>query len=75
MAYLASRNTPASAPGGHTWDTPDDVVELPDDEANELLSIFAAGFYEILPGDPKHPDTETKPRRGRPPKTPIAETE
>lgn len=36
--------TPGAAPGGHTWDTPEDVVDVPDDLALDLMAI--GGFEE-----------------------------
>jgi hypothetical protein len=69
MAFLRATTTPAAAPG-HVWHSPEDVVEVPDGLAHELLHI-ADQFTEVLPGDPRHPDTKRGP--GRPRKTPLSE--
>ncbi|MEU4296347.1 hypothetical protein [Kitasatospora aureofaciens] len=44
---LRKKNAPGSAPGGLTWSTPDDVVEVPDELAVELLAIPDAGFEHV----------------------------
>lgn len=42
------RTGSTSAPHGHYWENPGDVVEVPDDLGNELLRI-SAEFEEVLP--------------------------
>jgi hypothetical protein len=44
---LRKQSTPGSAPGGLTWGTSDDVVDVPDDLAVELLAIPGAGFEHV----------------------------
>ncbi|MFF0409062.1 hypothetical protein ACFYUY_01330 [Kitasatospora sp. NPDC004745] len=57
---LRKQSAPGSAPGGLTWATPDDVVEVPDDLAVELLAIRDAGF-EHVPHLPLTADTGEDP--------------
>ncbi len=49
MWVRKTRHFPASAPGGHQWHTPDDVVEVPTDLGFDLLAIPDAGFLEATP--------------------------
>ncbi len=49
MAKFRNLNAPASAPGGYVWDTPDDVVEIPDALAEQLLKLPHGGWREVLP--------------------------
>lgn len=75
MAYLKTRRHPASAPWGYAWPDGDEVVPVADEHANQLLRISGGEFYEVLPGDPEHPDyqpeAETEP--GDPEQQPEAE--
>jgi hypothetical protein len=49
---------PGSAPGGHTWTSPDDVVEVDDDFGLTLLAIPDAGFCEVAPPTATLPPVE-----------------
>ena len=49
MARFRNLNAPASAPGGYTWDDPDQVVEIPDALAEQLLKLPHGGWREVLP--------------------------
>lgn len=44
--WLRKTKVPGSAPGGLTWNTLDDVVEVDDELGLELLAIPGAGFEE-----------------------------
>ncbi|MFD0405615.1 hypothetical protein [Kitasatospora sp. NPDC127116] len=44
---LRKQYAPGSAPGGLTWSTSGDVVEVPDELAVELLAIPGAGFEHV----------------------------
>lgn len=48
MAFLRKAK-PGSAPGGLSWSGPDDVVEVDDALAFELLRQPDGGFSEVLP--------------------------
>ena len=61
--HVKAKSTPASAPGGHTWEDPSDIVEVPDHLGNELIRI-AGQFSEVLPTDPEHPHNSEPTRRG-----------
>lgn len=58
--YLKARFTPASAPGGHTWEDETSVVEVPNELGHQLAQIRHQ-FYEVLPGDPDYPGLEPAP--------------
>jgi hypothetical protein len=47
--WLRKTITPGAAPGGYVWDTPADVVDVPDDLAAELLAIPRGGFEPAAP--------------------------
>ena len=47
--WLRKSRTPGSAPGGYSWTTTEDAVEVPDDLGLELLGIRDAGFSEVAP--------------------------
>jgi hypothetical protein len=47
MTALRNHKAPASAPGGLVWDTTDQIVEVPQDLAGELLAIVDGGFVEV----------------------------
>lgn len=48
MAWLKkTKGVPGSAPGGLEWKSPDDVVEVDDELAVELLEIPGAGFVSV----------------------------
>jgi hypothetical protein len=47
--WLRKTITPGAAPGGYVWDTPADVVDVPDDLAAELLAIPRGGFEPASP--------------------------
>jgi hypothetical protein len=49
MAWLRKMHgTPGGAQGGLVWNTPDDVVEVEDDDlATALLAIPGAGFVSV----------------------------
>jgi hypothetical protein len=51
--HVKAKNTPASAPGGHTWENEHQIVEVPDNLGTDLLRI--GQFTEVLPTDPEHP--------------------
>ncbi|MEV8324513.1 hypothetical protein [Kitasatospora sp. NPDC056731] len=55
---LRKAHTPGAAPGGLVWSTPDDVVEVPDELAVELLAIPGAGF-EYVPHLPVSTEVRT----------------
>ena len=42
------KDAPGSAPGGYTWDGPDDVVDVPPALAHELLRQPDGGFHEVF---------------------------
>lgn len=44
---LRKKVAPGSAPGGLVWATAEDVVEVPDELAVELLAIPGAGFEHV----------------------------
>lgn len=46
---LQCANAPCNAPGDLHWETPDDVVEVPEALAVELLRIGHMGFHEVAP--------------------------
>lgn len=86
--WLRKSRAPGSAPGGYSWTTAEDAVDVPDDLAVQLLEIRDAGFSEVAPpvaaptpvSEPadddsgEESDTPTPARRvGRPRKTPVAE--
>jgi hypothetical protein len=55
---------------GNVWATDGAIVDVPDEQARELLRIPDGGFTEAGPND-----TPTKTRRGgQPLRTPITET-
>lgn len=58
--WLRKSVVPGSAPGGFTWATAEESVEVPDDLAVELLGIRGAGFSEVAPPAPE-PDPEPDP--------------
>jgi hypothetical protein len=74
---------------GYEWANDGDVVDVPGDLGLELLAIKGGGFTEVLPQPEPEPEPESdedghdeggdaadsspKPRRGRPPKTPVSE--
>lgn len=60
MAYLKTRNYPASAPHGYEWPDGDTVVEVADEHATDLLRIPGGHFYESLPGDDDYPGPVTE---------------
>jgi hypothetical protein len=68
--YVKAHNTPASAPGGHSWEDEGSVVEVPDHLGTELIRI-AGQFSEVLPGDPEHPG-DGEDLIGAPAKKPCA---
>jgi len=45
------KDQPGSAPGGYTWEGPDDVVDVPPDLAHELLRQPDGGFHEVFDTD------------------------
>lgn len=47
--WLRKSRAPGSAPGGYSWTTAEDAVEVPDDLGLELLAIRDAGFSEVAP--------------------------
>jgi len=50
MAWLRkTKGVPGSAPGGLEWHTTEDVVEVEDGLAVELLEIPDAGFLSVPP--------------------------
>ena len=50
MAWLRkTKGVPGSAPGGLEWHTAEDVVEVEDSLAAELLEIPDAGFLSVPP--------------------------
>lgn len=49
MWLRKTRLLPGGAPGGYTWDTDQDVVEVPDDLGADLVAIPDAGFVEVQP--------------------------
>lgn len=46
-----TRGTPGGAPGGLQWNSPDDVVEVEYDLAQELKAIPDAGFVDAAAPD------------------------
>lgn len=52
--HVKATVTPASAPGGHTWEDENVIREVPDALGTDLLRI-AGQFVEVLPTDPEHP--------------------
>lgn len=52
--WLRKTKAPGSAPGGLVWNTPEDVVEVEDEDlALALLEIPDAGFLSVAaPADP-----------------------
>ncbi|MBD0743599.1 hypothetical protein [Streptomyces sp. CBMA152] len=46
MWLRKTAGVPASAPGGYTWETLDDVVGVPDDLGLDLVAIPGASFVE-----------------------------
>lgn len=60
--WLRKSRAPGSAPGGYSWTTAEDAVEVPDDLGLELLGIRDAGFSEVAPPvvEPE-PDPEPDP--------------
>jgi hypothetical protein len=56
MAQIRNVNAPASAPGGYTWDDPEQVVEVPDALAEQLLKLPHGGWREVLPEGEKDAD-------------------
>lgn len=46
MWLRKTRNVPGAAPGGYTWGSAEDVVEVPDPLGADLLAIPGAGFTE-----------------------------
>jgi len=47
--WLRKSRAPGSAPGGYSWTTAEDAVEVPYDLGLQLLGIRDAGFSEIAP--------------------------
>lgn len=47
MRLRKTAGVPAAAPGGYTWETIDDVVEVPDELGLDLLNIPGAAFAEV----------------------------
>jgi hypothetical protein len=68
---------PGSAPGGHTWTTPADVVEVDDAFGLTLLAIPDAGFCEVAPPPAALPPVEVtqEPEGAEQETTPEAEGE
>jgi hypothetical protein len=58
MRLRKTTGVPGAAPGGHTWDSDTDEVEVPDDLAAELLAIPGGGFAEV---EVPTADSETPP--------------
>lgn len=53
MAWLRkTRGVPGSAPGGLVWNTPEDVREVDDALAADLLEIPDAGFVSVSAPEP-----------------------
>jgi len=68
MAWLRkSKGLPGGAPGGFTWTTPQDAVEVPDELAGALLAIPDAGFETVAA--PEEQDTE---KDAAPPEAPAS---
>ncbi|MFF4403834.1 hypothetical protein [Streptomyces sp. NPDC001404] len=61
MWLRKTRLIPGSAPGGYQWNTPEDIVEVPDELGLDLVEIPGAGFEEVPP-----PATKDEVKRGRP---------
>lgn len=61
MWLRKTRLTPGGAPGGFEWNTPADVVEVPDDLGLDLLEIPGAGFEEAPAPAAKQKATEPAP--------------
>lgn len=65
------KEQPGSAPGGHVWSHPGDVIEMLDEKlAAEIVRIKDAGFSLV------HPEAEaqSKPETQTPEHEPPAET-
>ncbi|MGW1071579.1 hypothetical protein [Streptomyces sp. NPDC002537] len=62
MWLRKTRQLPGSAPGGYAWSTHEDVVEVPDGLATDLLAIPDAGFTEAAA--PSGPATASAPETG-----------
>lgn len=60
MRLRKTTGVPGAAPGGYTWDTDTDEVEVPDDLAAELLGIPGAGFAEVATDDEADSDTPVR---------------
>lgn len=81
MAHLRkTKGLPGSAPGGFTWATDKDVVEVDDELAIQLLEIPDAGFVTVAAPEPKsggktddadEKDSETAAKKDAPGKTPT----
>ena len=59
--WLRKSRAPGAAPGGYSWTTAEDAVEVPDDLAVQLLEIRDAGFSEVAPpavNPPPEPESE-----------------
>lgn len=57
MKLRKTKLVPGTAPGGYQWNTPDDVVDVPDAFALELMAIPDAGFAEVFdPAPQSEPD-------------------
>ncbi len=75
MWLRKTRLIPGSAPGGYQWNTPEDIVEVPDGLGPDLVEIPGAGFEEVPPPTAKDEApadadvTEAPAKRGRPRKS------
>ena len=59
MAFLQCSKTPAGF-GEYVWNNPDDLVEVPDEHAVQILAIPDAGFSEVIDFAPA-PTPEPEP--------------
>jgi hypothetical protein len=63
MARISVKRAPAYA-AGFAWESEDDVLDVPDDQARELIKIGGlSGFYEVqdsLPSEVFVPETEAE---------------
>ena len=74
--WLRKSRVPGAAPGGFTWETAEDAVQVPDDLGAALLGIRDAGFSEVAPPavapDPEPESDDDKDDADAESDTPVA---